>query len=400
MTEHLNRPVEANESDLTHELHEKKIVPPPAWKPGVTWDGDLGEVVTQPSSQPLAHWDDIMRVWGYDPEVFEIVEPVKVSTWDVQTGDGTERLWSYRAGIKVKDTRNSISYDDLVREIKRHRPLKPENHPDGDDWFVVNLGDWQLGKADGDGVKGTVLRIVDMINNVETRIRELRKIGRPLANLLIVGGGDMIEGCDGNYAAQSFTVELNRREQIRVCRRLIRDAVAKWSKLFKNVVVTAVPGNHGENRKDGKMYTTIGDNDDVAVFEIVAEVLAENPDAYGHVKFHLPENEIYVTFDLAGTVVGFTHGHITKGGGTPQSKLKNWWEEQSFGNQPIGHADILVSFHYHHFSVIEYGKKIHIQAPAMDGGSGWWKDLSGAESRSGTLTFVVSSKGYHDLEII
>jgi len=37
------------------------------------------------------------------------------------------------------------------------------------------------------------------------------------------------------------------------------------------MVVGAVPGNHGESRRGSKAFTTFEDNDDLAVFEQVAE---------------------------------------------------------------------------------------------------------------------------------
>ena len=79
----------------------------------------------------------------------------------------------------------------------------------------------------------------------------------------------------------------------------------------------------------------------------------------------------------------------------------NWWKDQAFCNTLIGSAKILVTGHYHHFSVIEYDMdKMHIQCPAMDGGSDWWKDKTGEHSRPGTLTFVLDHAGYRDIEII
>lgn len=401
MNDTLNRAVEAHESQVISPLRDRKASPPPAWKPGIVWTDSEAELTTEPSPVPLPYWDDIIRHLGYDPAVYEIVEPVKVSSWDVQTTDGTQQLWSYKAGIRLRSSQvATIDYDDLIREVKRHRPMK-EMVVDGDLTMIVCLADWQIGKHDNDGVKGTIERIMQMIDDVERRIRDLKLIGRNIAKLIIIGMGDMIEGCDGNYASQIWNVELNRREQIRVTRRLIYMAITRWAKLVPAVTVTCVPGNHGENRKDGKAFTNPGDNDDVAVFEIIAEVLAENPKAYGHVEFHIPENETNITFNIGGTIIGFTHGHITKGGGTPQAKIKSWWEDQTFAHRPVGDAQILVTAHYHHFSVIEYGPKIHIQCPTVDGGSEWWADLDGADSRQGTLTFLVGgSKPYQDLEII
>lgn len=391
------------EDDVNVEVSDKKAVPPSAWKPGVVWDGPEGEITSRPSSARVPHWDDILNSWGYDPQVYEIVEPVKISTWEAQTKEGTEQLWSYKAGIRVRTSARSVPYEDLIAEIKRHRPLNP-NTPDGDLTMVVCLADWQIGKADGDGLEGTVDRILKMIDGVERRIRDLRLMGRSLGTLFVVGMGDIIEGCEGNYASQQWRTQANRREQIRIARRLIRDCIARWAKHFKTVIVTAVPGNHGENRLDGKAFTDIGDNDDVALFEVVAEILAENPAAYGHVEFRIPENELSITFNLSGRVIGFTHGHVAGGGANPQAKQRKWWEDQTFGNQPMGEADILVTAHYHHFSINQYGQRCHMQCPAMDGGSEWWVNLKGAESPPGTLTFLVGAdaglSGWTDVQVI
>ena len=298
-----------------------EIKPPAALKPGVDWDGVDVEITSEVLDGPNPDWDSILTKWGYDPKIHEIIEPVKVSQWEVLTADGAvQPLYSYKAGVRTRAGVKDTSYADLVREIKKYRKPKREA-PEGDQAFVVCLADWQLGKGDGDGVAGTVERILSAIDGVEDRIIELRKIGRKLGKLYVVGLGDMIEGCDGQYTAQTFTVELNRREQIRVCRRLVRDAIMRWAKHFPEVNVIAVPGNHGENRKNGRLYTDRGDNDDVAVFEAVSDIFAANPEAFGHVSFYLPENDTSVIMDICGTPVGFTHGHIPSGSGSPQAKI-------------------------------------------------------------------------------
>lgn len=399
-----DRPVEGSDEPVAPRLRETEIVPPPAWKPGKTWNDQEGEITTEPSEHRLQDWTEILNAWGYPPDEYEIVEPVKVSSWEAPTGEGgIKTLWSYKAGVRKRAPKSEeITYDDLVREIKKHRPLNPKV-PGGTAAFVVCIADPQFGKPDGDGLKGTIERFKNAIDAIEQRIKDLRTTGRDLGELVVAGLGDIIEGCDGNYASQTYGVEINRRTQIRIARRLIRDAIARWSKMFRKVTVVAVPGNHGENRKDGKSFTEVGDNDDVAVFEMLAEAFSMNPEAYGHVEFRIPENEAFVTIDACGTAVGFAHGHITKGGGTPQSRIKNWWEEQSFGNQSIGAVRVLVTGHYHHTSIIEHGYKTHIQCPALDGGSEWWTNLSGAESSPGMLSFVAGDQfkgGWTDLLVV
>jgi hypothetical protein len=372
-------------------------------KPGLDWDGENVEVTSDVYVEPIKDWDTLLNELGYDPELYEVLEPVKISSWDAQTEEGGKRLYSYKVNIKTKQTTTyrDEDYKELVRQIKKHRPHKQEPAKDG--FFVVNLSDWQMGKADGDGTDGTVKRLLQMIDDVDNRIDELKKIGRNIDTLVVACLGDMIENCEGNYQSQTFTVELNRRQQIRVTRRILIQAITRWSKKFKKVVCLAVPGNHGENRINGKAYTTRGDNDDVAVLEMVYDVLQSNPEAYGHVEFVIPEDEIYVILDLGGTLVGWTHGHITNGGADPQKKIKEWWKNQSFAGEPIGYVNILNTGHYHHLLVSEHdGDRIHFQAPSIDGGSTWYKELTGIDSRPGTLTYIVDSsdKPYRDLEVL
>lgn len=376
----------------------KDIKTPAAFKPGLDLDNDEVEVTSDVLESPNPNWDEILEKWGYDPEIYQIVEPVKVSQWEQSAGEEVKTLYSYKASVKSRTGVRDLSYRELIDEIKKFKPPKVKTF-EGNDFFVVNLADWQLAKADGYGTVGTVNAILAMKLNVLARIRELRKIGRPLGTLVVVGLGDMVENCANNYSSQTYTVEMNRREQIRVARRLIRDCFIEWAPHFNNVIASAVPGNHGENRNGGKQpYTTPGDNDDVAVFEMAADILSFNS-AFDHVKFFLPENDISVTLDI-GVPVCFVHGHITNGTGNAQQKLKSWWSGQAFGEQGPGSAKILVSGHYHHFSVVEYGPKIHLQCPAMDGGSEWFQNNSGLQARPGTLTFRVDENGYSDIQVI
>jgi len=371
------------------------VKPPAALKPGNEWTGEEVEITSDLYDSPNPNWDEVLLGAGYSPDEYEVVEPVKIAQWDAQTADGIQTLWSYKFGVQEKQEIYKLDYADLVREVKKHRKIKKEDLPKGDSIFFASINDWQIGKGDGHGLKGTVDSIVDAIDLVEIQIRDLRKSGTKIGTLVVMGLGDIVENCEGHYATQTFSVEANRRQQTRIARRLVRDAVCRWSKLFAEVYVLAVPGNHGENRNaSGKVFTSPGDNDDVAVFEQVAEILATNPDAYGHVKFIIPEDDVYLVHEFGNTVMAFFHGHITKGGADPRKKLHDWWAAQIFADGPLADAKILVTAHYHHLSVIDYGVRVHMQAPAFDGGSTWWENLGGGTSRAGILTFVIDHEEY------
>jgi hypothetical protein len=72
--------------------------------------------------------------------------------------------------------------------------------------------------------------------------------------------------------------------------------------------------------------------------------------------------------------------------------LRSWWEKQAAGRQPIGDADVLISGHYHHFRVADWGACLWAQAPALDGGSEYWRVATGDVSQPGMLTFVMTEQ--------
>jgi predicted phosphodiesterase len=358
------------------------------WLPGVVWDGSEGTVTT--NAVPIEEspdWDSVLRIWGLNPENFSVVEPVLFNAWG--NPDGVlNRQWKAKV-VRKGTEKEQADISDLIEEIKKHK--KQPQAELGDGVFCVVLADWQIGKPDGDGLAGTVKRILASIDSVENRIKELRKIKRPLGKLIVLWTGDSVEGCVGHYEQQTFGVELDRRDQVKVARRLLRDALMRWCKLFDDVKVVAVAGNHGENRNgSSKSYTTLNDNDDLAIVEQVSEIFSANPEAYGHIKFAIPKDKLSITVEAAGWILGLTHGHVAKvSGASPELKMRRWLEGQSFGKQAIGDSDVLVSGHWHHLRAADWGGVMWLQAPALDGGSLWWEQIKGDNAEVGVLTFCM-----------
>lgn len=371
---------------------------PEGWEPGITWNGNEGTITT--SGLPIdqaADWSAVLKVWGLDPDHFEVVEPILFNVWGNPEGV-PNRQW--KGKVIRKTVERGVDLNDIIDEIKKHKPGKPVTFS-GSTALVVGLSDLQMGKGEGGGSAGIVDRFLAGINEVEERWKELVKTGRPLDRLVVLGLGDLVESCEGHYAMQQFQADLDRREQVKVVRRLLVKALTRWAKFAPKVIVAAVPGNHGENRQGGKAYTTFNDNDDVAVFEQVAEILAANPEAYGHVSFMFPQDELTLTLDVHGTIVGLAHGHqARKGGTTAAAKIRTWWKDQAYGMQKVADATILVTGHYHHLSVLTEGTRTHIQAPSLDGGSRWYTETAGVHSAPGLLTFTVNGRGWDDLRVL
>ena len=378
-------------TDTATSARRDRAAHPEGWEPGVAWDGKQGTITSRPLAEPTPDWTSLLEVWGFDPALFEVVEPVQVRTWDAAIGDGNVRtMWYYKAGLRGKRA-NGPDVAALAAEIARHKPPRTPAKPATGRTMVVALSDWQIGK---EGTTQAVERIVSMIDGVTARIRLLKP-----AKLHVYGLGDVIEGCDGHYDMQTFTAELNVRDQVNISRRLLVKALTTWAPLVPAVTVAAVGGNHGEQRRKGKAYTDFADNTDVAVFEQAAEILAANP-IYSHVTFVLPREQLTLTLDVDGQIVGLAHGHQARKGATPTAKVQNWWSDQAFGMRPIGDATILFSGHFHHLAIEEEGPRIHFQAPTMDSGSQWFEETSGRSSRAGTLTITIGPDGWDDIKII
>ena len=367
------------------------------WLPGVSWQGDEGTITTEPmEGESHPDWSGVLRLWGLDPEHFTVVEPVLFNVWGDTLGV-LNRQW--KGKVIRKGKQETADIESLIQEIKKHKPR--ERKPiEGGASLVVCASDWQTGKRDGDGLKGLVGRWLQAIDDVEFRLKELKKLGRPIDSITVLCLGDLVEGCDGHYDIQTFTVEVDRRDQVKIARRLLRDALIRWSRIVPSITVAAIGGNHGENRKNGKAFTTLGDNDDVALVESVAEIFQANPEAYGHIKFAIPTDELSLTLEVHGKIIGITHGHLARSGQGVEGKLRRWIADQTLGRQRIGDCDILVTGHYHSFKLADWGGVKWLQAPALDGGSVWWRQSTGEIADVGVLTFLVSSQGVSDIQLL
>jgi predicted phosphodiesterase len=344
----------------------------------------------------VPNWDAVLKIWGLDPEKFRVVEPVVFNVWGDPLGN-LNRQWKGKVVQKVTEDFDPSA---LQEEIKNHKRSNVKITY-GEGVFNVVLADWQMGKGEGGGSRATVARVLLAIALVTARVKELRRLGRQLGVLQILWTGDSVEGCLGFYEMQEWQTDLDRREQVNVVRRLLLKAIQAWSPYFGEVRVVAVAGNHGENRRGSKAYTTFSDNDDLAVIDQVRDALAVNPEVYGHVKFVMPPDHLTVTVETAGWILGLTHGHVARESGNAESKLRRWFERMAGTRQAVGDSDILVTGHYHHFRSADWGACHWLQAPAMDGGSEWYRLSTGENARPGVLTFATyPEKRVADMEVL
>ena len=375
---------------------------PSGWEPYSEFTEQIGEAIVRLPA-PNASERDLLISAGFDPQEWRISGSISTRRW---MRYDQEWLYYYKFDVVAGETKEveQRHVDDIIAEIRESRKSrKPSNSRlGGDDVFLFLMSDTQVGKAEnGLTTEDTVARYIDAVDQTAERIEDLRKIGRKLPHLAIVGLGDIVESCTNYYSNQLFIVDRNQRDQNKIARELIYYTIDKLSPGFEEITVASVGGNHGENRSNGKMITDEADNADVACFEAVKE--AYDRAGVSGINWVIPQHELSISLNLGGVDVGFTHGHLFRKGSTPAQKAQEWFKGQVFGGGPVKDAKILVSGHYHHFLATQAGIRTLFQTPAMDPGSKWVTDCTGEQTPPGVLTMRITNSepvGYSDLQII
>jgi predicted phosphodiesterase len=373
---------------------KNKVTHPKGFEPGISWDGSSGWVVTEPMSGPPADWKKILEVWNLPTDgSIEIIEPIQMRAWDSQTKDGVQRMFYYKANVRSKLQRADTN--ELLSVIEKWKPPKLDKKKvDNDNAYVVSYADLQIGKMDGDGTTGTIERVLTKTDLAIKRLKLLRKTGHKISHIYLPQLGDCIEGFNSGGGARAWRNELDLTAQIRVYRRLLLHIVKEFEPLADKLIIPCVPGNHDEAVRIGNTMAT---NSTDSFNLDAASAVAEAVQLWGadHISFVFPKfDNLSVTLEMGGAVVGLIHGHQTRG------KAITWWANQAHGMSPIGDASLLLSGHYHHLNILQSGQKTWIQMPSLDGGSQWFADRAGLDAPSGLVSFTIESGKWCNLEIL
>ena len=307
-----------------------------------------------------------------------------------------------KPGKKLANLEVDIDPIAILKELRSEGSYDYFPRVGGDSTFVLSINDTQVGKKEeGRGGTPELLERFDrFLNGAIKRIAELRIIGRQIGTLVILGGGDLVEGCV-IYPNQSYNIDLDRRGQINTTVGMILDAIDRLAPMFERVVVLAARGNHGEHRINGNRTTT-HDNDDTLVFEMARLATDRDPELK-HVEYVIADSEAGVYGDFSGWRLVVTHGDVyAKGvaGAKPDQKAHNWYKNMSAGRDPLGMADVMVGAHWHHNRSSDWGACYFRQAPAQDSGSEYFRQTSGEWSEPGMLTFVMTPENRYQDEMV
>lgn len=345
---------------------------------------------------------------GLDPELWQLVGRVNTRRWMRYDG---KFLYYYKFDVQAGESEEArqLHIGELEKHIRRRtrKAVEPPRSDRTATAYGLQIADWQIGKAEGgEGSDSTVQRWLNALEGAQQEIKALRKRNASLDDLFLPSVGDLVEGCGGHYDMQTFSVDLDRREQCRTVRELLTKTILELGPMFDRTIVAAVPGNHGENRSKGKAFTNFSDNDDLATIEAVVEAFRLAGWGEDRLKLIMPEghDELTLTVDINGVNIGLAHGHAFRGGANALAKAETWWRGQDFGHRAARDAQILLSGHFHSYHNVNLtAGRTWIQAPTIDTGSMWFTGSSGITATRGVLSFVVDSEhplGYDHMRML
>lgn len=372
-----------------------KVDAPNSWRPAVEFDGTQGEATTRgflPDEQP--NFDEFLEEAGFDSNLIEIVGEPRTSRWQVARPFPLDPQWltAYRFRFR-KRTGTNPDLSLLYAEAKKTRPRTPKATETGK-VFVACLADYQVGKVDHrGGSKELVQRVLASYDRIEAQLKRGK-----YERIYALDLGDIIEGIENAANMnQLVTNDLSVMQQVDLAASLVWDFL-KMATKYAPVTYASIGSNHCQWRVNKQTIGKPG-RDDWGIV-ILQQLRRLSVEVGLPVTFLVPhEQEESLIFDAFGDgfhLVGIAHGHQFS---RPENAL-TWWRQNTFGNQTISAASMLLTAHFHHLRVVEAGashnggSRFWIQATTSDNGSSWFKRISGEDSTPG-ITCLELSKGQH-----
>lgn len=353
---------------------------------------DGGEFKDIKSDKPITDWTGVFAQFGLDPASFAIVDDtVRMSTW--QTSKRLENgqrdiisLYSYRARFR-RLTGAEVELPALYAEARRKTRAQIKTTPAARTCVPV-MSDPQIGKVASRG--GTPELLERMADKREKLAVELKR--RKPDSIFFPDLNDLFENFESG-GNPMFSNDLSLAQQMD----LAATEVYKFVELFARyapVKVAVVASNHTAWRRGSQNLGAPGDDLGIFVHKQVEKVAAAAKlDATWQYPEHYDESMVV---DVRGTKVGMCHGNQYRPGQAPA-----WWAKQTHGGQPVGQADVLLGGHYHHLNILPTGRnpytgrsKWFIQAPTLDNGSDWYRNIAGDDSDPGMLLFDITDTGF------
>jgi len=361
--------------------------PPKQYQQHAEWDAATGTGTAATGAVRTIVSDErqLLELAGLDPDAWRITG--RIQQW-TKTHNGKDDTYSFFFPFeKIRPDEDAPDLPALYAEAKR-KPRTPIRGTADSRVTVVALSDVQAGKVDH---RGGTPELIDRLEGMRHKLAALLKQRRPTSTVL-AEVGDLFEGFESG-GNPMFTNDLSLSQQMD----LAGTEVYRFVELMHRhgpVRVVSIPSNHTAWRSGKQQLGRPGDDLGIFVHRQV-EKLART--AGIDATWTYPEMyDESVVVDILGTNLGVVHGNQYQPG-----QAVTWWQKQQHGGMPTARADILLTGHYHHLTVIPTGRNPHtgkakwwLQAPTTDNGSSWFRNVGGGDSDAGLLVFDITEDGF------
>lgn len=344
-----------------------------------------GEGATGPVRTVISDERQLLELAGFDPDVFRIVG--KISQWTKTHHDKPDTYSFFFQTERIGAEDDRIDLPALYAAARRKPRAKTRTAPE-QRVTVVALSDVQAGKVDH---RGGTPELIDRLEGMRERLKAHLKTRRPQATVL-AEVGDLFEGFESG-GNPMFTNDLSLAQQMDLAGTELYRFIDVMQ-AHGRVDVVAVTSNHTSWRNGKQNLGRPGDDLGLFVHKQVQKLTnMAGIDAHWTIPDMYNES---VAFDVLGTGLGVVHGNQFSPG-----QAIGWWQKQQHGGMPTATADILLTGHYHHLTVIPSGRnpvtgkqKWWLQACTTDNGSSWFRNVGGGDSDAGLLVFDITEDGF------
>jgi hypothetical protein len=355
-----------------------------------TWTGTQGEMAVVISGEEITK-EAILKKFGHDPEKVSIVGVLEETHW-MMAGEWQHR-YRFKTTRKLDDDLTVKDLPLLYSQIMDRDASEPavETATESGKALVVVWADIQVGKT---GSRGGTPELIERVKAKRAALQTYMD-ENPASKAYFLSVGDEVESFE-NTGQQMFTNDLSFPDQLDLELTFELDMLTDLSARYADVTVAGCSSNHCRWRAGKNALGAPKDDYGIYIKKQLEKALSLS-DRYDGVKFVYPETwDETVAVDVNGTKIGIAHGHQVNN----PNMIESWWTKQSFGAQATAEADILLTGHFHTFRAQPMGRSLRtgknrwwLQAPTLDNGSDWFRNLQGSDSDAGMLVFMVDENG-------
>lgn len=308
-----------------------------------------------------------------------------------------------KALTKEKDRTKAITkalyeaiHDGLVSvELPDFTPPPRDTRVGGEETAIAVLSDWQLGKKTPTYSSEVCRDRVRLYCQKVQRLVELQRLDHPVRRIALFLVGDMVEG-ELIFPGQAWHIDSSLYQQLTIDGTEILGGVIDWaSQNFEEVLVFAVPGNHGALGGRSRRDMHPESNSDRMLYQIVKQISERA--GLENVTWNVAEDWFTVADLGEGCRFFLLHGEDVRGyAGIPWygwtrkvtgvGSLERIWEEMSYDHMIAGHFHTPVSIYIN-------GRRLWINASTESHNPYAARQLSAAGQPAQWLLFAKPGKG-------